>query len=245
MVLSLDLRGLIHTCVKAVFREAARQLISNESRVVYTLSSAAKLDEINRVSTSMSDKPVRVCIIAKDGAIQLVFVVPSTNDFPRYLPPKPLMRAIRDTIRQNMSLLTEEQRRAMLSLTMRVQGLRSTDGSVMTEGVIFKPNADSVTLVCRFGANRPLDVCQITRVFEEYSADGCFNVSKVADEETAHGISAEGKVCSDAGLTPLVLYAQLAHSALRDPGSIASKRAKHVEDHRPRKRGGFLSVLGL
>lgn len=184
-------------------------------------------------------------MMSKDGSIQLVFIQ-SVEHHQSYVPPKLLIRAIRAMLRENLKELSDEQRIAMLSLTMRVQGLRSTDGGVMTEGVTFKPNAKSVTLVCRFGANRLIDISRITQIFGSYRLDGLVTASSAAESETRGGISTEGVVCSKAGLRPLVLYADVAHDSLGAPKPLVTKRAPdpvdRVDSVKPRKRG-FLSVL--
>lgn len=245
MSITAELQSSIHVCVKAIFRDSARQLISNQSRVVYSLSSSTKWNEVVRVERATSEQPVRVCIMSKDGAIRLVFIAPFADTPPIYAPPKLLVRAIRGMLRQTLSNLTEEQRHAMLSLTMRVQGLCSTDGGVMTEGVSFKPEADSVTLVCRFGANRLLDISRLTRVFSSYTVDGMLTASSNANEETLGGISAEGAVCSKAGLLPLVLYAQVTHDSLRPPEPITGKRATNDATPATKRKRGLLGMLGL
>lgn len=227
MAITSELRGVVSACVRAIFRDSARQLVSTETRVAYSLSSTVKWEEIVRVERALREQPLRSCLMSKDGSVHLVFIQSSDNHAP-YAPPKLLVRAIRGMLRETLKELSEEQRTSMLSLTMRVQGLRSTDGGVMTEGVSFKSNVDSVTLVCRFGTNRLLDLSRITAIFASYTVDGLLTSSSTADVETRGGISPEGQVCSKAGLLPLVLYAQVAHESLRPPPSITGKRVQAI-----------------
>ena len=246
MAITPELRGVVSACVRAVFRDSARQIMSNEARMSYSLPSTVKWEELVRVEGSLREQALRVCIMSKGDAIHLVFIQ-SSDIQPLYAPPKLVLRAIRAMLRESLKELSEEQRTAMLSLTMRVQGLRSTDGGVMTEGVSFKTSADSVTLVCRFGANRLVDLSRVARIFASSSVDGLITVSSSADLETRGGLSAEGIVCCKAGLLPLVLYARVPHESLRAAAPITGKRASPVEDGEKKvvRKRGFFSVFGL
>jgi len=220
--------------------------MSSETRVTYSLPSTVKWEEIVRVESALREQPLRSCIMSKGDAIHLVFIQ-SSDSQPLYAPPKLLLRAIRAMLRENLKSLSEEQRTAMLSLTMRVQGLRSTEGGVMTEGVSFKANADSVTLICRFGANRLLDLSRVTRIFASSSVDGLITASSAADLETRVGISTEGVVCCKAGLLPLVLYARVSHESLRAPAPITGKRGSVIGDGEKQvvRKRGFFGVFGF
>lgn len=246
MTITAEHREVVSACVRSIFRDSARQLMNNDTRLAYSLSPIIKWQELLQLEKALRELPVRICLMSKEGAMQLVILSPSFDNHSLYAAPKLLSRAIRAVLRETLANLTDEQRSAMLSLTMRVQGLRSTDGGVMTEGISFKPNEDSVTLVCRFGTNRLLDISRITRVFASYTVDGVFAVSSVSDSETKGGISAEGMVCSKAGLLPLVLYAQLAHESLCAPKPITGKRVT-IEDNPKRdvRKRGVLSLFGF
>lgn len=244
MTITAEQRGVISACVRATFRDSASQMIGNDTRITYSLSPNIKWKELLQLENMLREQQVRICLMSKEGVMQLVFLTPSIDNHPSYAPPKLLLRAIRAVLRESLKDLSEEQRSAMLSLTMRVQGLRSTDGGVMVEGVTFKPNPSSVTLVCRFGTNRLIDISRITRVFASYTVDGVVTVSSTSESETKGGISPEGMVCAKAGLLPLVLYAQVAHESLRAPQPIIGKRTQMDAINAPRKRG-VLAIFGL
>lgn len=239
-----EVRAVVASCVRSVFHDAARQITCNESRIVYTLPSTIKWEEVMRVDRTLREQPVRACLMSRDGTLQLVFVAPSPQP-PPGVPNRLLMRAIRGMIRQCLNHLTEAQQQSMLFLTMRVNAMQSTDGSLMTEGISFKPNEKSVTIIARLGANRPIDAASITRIFESYTTNGLLTTTDGANQETRKGLSPEGKVCSDEGLLPLVLYVDVPHEQLGDTKTVAKKRAAETAVQvQPRKRG-FLSFLGL
>ena len=246
MAITDELRRIVSVCVRSIFRDSSRELLSNEMRIVYSLPSTVKWEELVRVERALHEQPLCICIMSKNEVMQLVFTLPSYNEHPLYAPPKLLVRAIRATLRENLKELSDEQRTAMLSLTMRMQGLRATDGSVMTEGVSFKSNDDSVTMVCRLGANRLLDISRVTRLFASHKVDGMLTTSSKAESETRNGISAEGLVCSNAGLLPIVLYVQVAHNSLCAPAPITGKRAPVADavEQVPRKRGILSMFFG-
>ena len=234
---------MVSSCMRSIFYDNARQVTCNESRIVYTLPSTIKWEEISRVERALCEQPVRTCLMSRDGTIHLIFVVPSPQPSP-IVPNRLLTRAVRGMIRECLTNLNEEQQQSILFLTMRVKGLQSTDGNLMTEGLSFKPNQNSVTIIARLGANRPIDVTTITKPFASYTTNGLFTTSVDAKRETNKGISAEGKLCSDEGLLPLVLYVDVPHDQLRSTAMDPKKRAHDAPSEvHPRKRG-FMSLFG-
>jgi len=221
-------RSVISSSVAAVFNDSAKQLISNESRLVFSLPSTIKWSELIALDNLFREQLVRVCVMSDGSKILLLFLLPAFNSS-SVRPQKLVMRAIRAMIKTTLQALNDEQRQNMLAITMRVHNLQSIDGNIITEGVSFKPNEHTVTLIGRFGANHPIDISKLTQIFTNYTTDGLLSVTTNAERETAKGISPEGKICSEEGLLPLVLYVDIKHESLKPPPSIVGKRKAEVK----------------
>jgi hypothetical protein len=230
--------------VAAVFKDSAKQLVSNESRLVFSLPSTIKWSELITLDNLFREQLLRVCVMSDGSKIHLLFLLPAFHSS-TVTPQKLVMRAIRAMIKTTLHTLNEEQRQNMLAITMRVHNLQSINENIITEGVSFKPNEHTVTLIGRFGANHPIDISKLTQIFKNYTTDGLLSVTKNAEQETVKGISPEGKICSEEGLLPLVLYADIKHESLKPAPSIVGKRKteekgeQKTEEPTVRKRGLF------